>query len=179
MIEADEKRLRCLLSEYVYGSDGQSLAEVVGKLLKQAGKTISVAESCTGGMLAKMLTDVPGSSAYFLQGWVTYSNQAKIRELGVAKHLLREHGAVSAEVAAAMAQGARTRACSDFGVGITGVAGPEGGSEQKPVGLVYISVDWDGGSETRQSRFVADRNTVRVRASLTALDMVRGQLRFD
>jgi nicotinamide-nucleotide amidase len=125
------------LGDLVYGQDGDDLPHVVGKLLlARAGETATVAtaESCTGGLLAKMLTDVPGSSHYFGRGWVTYDPAAKEEVLGVGFSIVREHGLVSEPVAAAMAEGARTRAGATFGIGVTGVAGPEGGTEQTPVG---------------------------------------------
>jgi nicotinamide-nucleotide amidase len=179
MVESDEKLLRSLVGEHIYGKDGETLAEVVGQGLSRGKKTIAVAESCTGGMLSKMLTDVAGSSGYFMQGWVTYSNGSKVRELGVPSELIEKHGTVSLEVAQAMAKGARERAGTDFAVGITGIAGPQGGTEAKPVGLVYISVDGPEGCENRKCRFMRGREAVRLRAALTALDMVRRKLRFD
>jgi nicotinamide-nucleotide amidase len=179
MIEADEKLLRSLVGEFIYGADGQTLAEVVGAALTKFRKTLAVAESCTGGLLAKMVTDIPGSSDYFMQGWVTYSNQSKVRELGVPPELMERHGAVSPEVAEAMARGARRQASTDFTIGITGIAGPGGGTDEKPEGLVYISLDSADGCQTRKCRFMRGRDAVRLRAALTALDMLRGKLRFD
>ena len=176
MVKADEALLRKLVGDYIYGTDGQTLAEVTGQALLRAGRKIAVAESCTGGMLARMLTDVPGSSDYFLQGWVTYSNESKTKELGVPPELLAQHGAVSAQVAEAMAKGAREKSKADVAVGITGIAGPGGGTEEKPVGLVYISVETPEGTETRQWRFMRGREAVRLRAALTALDSVRRKL---
>ena len=152
------------------------MAEVVGGKLSQDDKTIAVAESCTGGVLAKLLTDIPGASTYFTCGWVTYDNTAKTVELGVPPELIEKYGAVSEEVALAMADGARKRAGTDFAIGITGIAGPEGGSEQKPVGLVYISVDSARGSETKRFILSGDRNTVRLRAAQGALNMLRVRL---
>ncbi|MGB2806318.1 MAG: competence/damage-inducible protein A, partial [Sedimentisphaerales bacterium] len=145
MAEKDETTLRDKLGELVYGTDEQTLAEVVGEKLAQQKQTIAVAESCTGGFIAKLLTDIPGASRYFTHGWVTYSNDAKISELGILAHLIEKHGSVSEEVAHAMAQGARKRAGTTFAIGITGIAGPAGGSERKPAGLVYISIDSDNG----------------------------------
>ena len=165
--------LRGLLGELVYGTGKESLAEVVGQKLARQKKTIAVAESCTGGILAKLLTDIPGASEYFVSGWVTYSNSAKISELGVKAELIDKHGAVSKQVADAMAQAARKKAGTDFAIGITGIAGPTGGSEQKPLGLVYISVESDNKCENRQFIFSHDRNSVRLRASQTALNMMR------
>ena len=176
MAENDEKTLRNTLGELVYGSGDQTLAEVVGEKLARQGKTLAVAESCTGGVLAKLLTDIPGASRYFMYGWVAYSNQAKISELGVPADLIEKDGAVSEQVAKAMAQGARRKAGTDFAIAITGIAGPAGGSEQKPVGLVYISVDSDNKCETRLYNFSHDRDFIRLRAAQTALNMLRLQL---
>jgi len=172
MAEKDEKTLRNILGELVYGTGEQTLTEVVGAKLAQQKKTIAVAESCTGGALAKLLTDVPGASRYFTYGWVTYSNIAKISELGIKADLIEKYGAVSCEIAEAMAQGAKKRAGTDFAIGITGIAGPASGSEQKPVGLVYISVDSDSGCETKRFIFPHDRDSIRLQAAQTALKMI-------
>ncbi len=176
MAEKCEKTLRNALGELIYGTGEQTLAEVVGARLAQQKKTIAVAESCTGGTLAKLLTDISGASRYFTYGWVTYSNIAKIKELGVEADLIEEDGAVSAKVAEAMARGARERAGTDFAIGITGIAGPDGGSEQKPVGLVYISVDSNSGCETKRFIFAHNRDFTRVQAAQTALNMLRLKL---
>jgi PncC family amidohydrolase len=126
--------------------------------------------------VAKLITDIPGSSEYFGRGWTTYSNEAKVAELGVPSDLIKTHGAVSAEVATAMARGARQRAGADHAIGITGIAGPGGGSEQKPVGLVYISIDGLEGSTTSRHVFSRDRRSVRLRAAQTALNLLRHRL---
>ena len=174
--EKDVKSLRNKLGELVYGTEEQTLAEVVGKKLSQQKKTIAVAESCTGGCLAKLLTDIPGASGYFTCGWVTYSNSTKTSELGVGADLIEKYGAVSEQVACAMAQGARKKARTDFAIGITGIAGPSGATEQKPVGLVYISVDSDNECETKRCLFSHDRAFIRLRAAQTALNMLRLKL---
>ncbi len=175
--EKDEKLLRSILKELVYGIDEQSLAEVVGEKLVQQNKTIAAAESCTGGTLAKLLTDIPGASRYFTHGWIAYSNSAKITELGISPDLIEKYGSVSEQVAEAMAKQARKKAGTDFAIGITGIAGPDGGSEQKPVGLVYISMDSSSGCETKRFVFsFHDRNSIRFRAAQTALNMVRLKL---
>jgi nicotinamide-nucleotide amidase len=176
MAEKDEKSLTQMLGELIYGRAEQTLAEVVGEKLAQQKKTIAVAESCTGGTLAKLLTDIPGASRYFAYGWVTYSNTAKTSELGVPADLIEKGGAVSGQVAAAMAKGARERAGTDFAIGITGIAGPAGASEQKPVGLMYISVDSDKDCETKRFIISGDRGSVRLRAAQTALNMLRLKL---
>jgi len=185
MAEEDEKMLRKCLGELVYGAGEQTLAEVVGQKLARQKKTIAVAESCTGGVLAKLITDVAGASRYFTHGWVTYSDQAKTGELGVPADLIERYGAVSEGVAEAMAVGARKKAKTDFAIGITGIAGPPrllvadkrgDRSEQKPVGLVYISVDADKHSETKRFIFSGNRRLIRLRAALTGLNMLRLQL---
>ncbi|MDD5327656.1 MAG: competence/damage-inducible protein A [Phycisphaerae bacterium] len=176
MAEKDEQTLREILGELIYGTGEQTLAEVVGAKLAQQKKTIAVAESCTGGALAKLLTDTAGASRYFTYGWVTYSNTAKIKELGIKAELIEEDGAVSCRVAEAMAQGARKRAETDFAIGITGIAGPGGGSEQKPVGLVYISIDSGNGCETKRFVFPYGRDFMRLHAAQTALNMLRLKL---
>lgn len=176
MAAAEEASLRRVLGTLVYGVEDQTLAEVVGEKLAQAGKTVAAAESCTGGLLAKLITDVPGSSRYFLCGWVTYSNEAKSRQLGVLPALIETHGAVSEQVAGAMAQGARYKAGADFAVGITGIAGPAGGSEHKPVGLVYIAVSSRESTDISRYVFPHDRSTVRLRTAQTALNLLRLKL---
>jgi nicotinamide-nucleotide amidase len=176
MAENDEKSLRNILGKLVYGTGEQTLAEVVGKKLARNKKTLAVAESCTGGTLAKLLTDIPGASRYFTYGWVVYSNRAKVSELGVPADFIDKYGAVSEQVARAMAEGARRKAGTDFAIAITGIAGPAGGSEQKPVGLVYVSVDSNSGCETKRYNFSHDRDFIRLRAAQTALNMLRLQL---
>ncbi len=176
MVREDEDTLRGILGELVFSGADQTLAQVVGEELIRQKKTVTVAESCTGGLLAKRLTDVPGASGYFHCGWITYSNEAKTRELGVPAELIAKYGAVSEQVAEAMARGARKRAGTDFAIGITGIAGPTGGTEQKPVGLVYITVDCDRESLTKRYIFPHDRPVVRRRAAQTALNMLRVKL---
>lgn len=176
MAAGEEASLRRALGTLLYGVEDQTPAEVVGEKLVQAGKTLAVAESCTGGLLAKLITDVPGSSRYFLCGWVTYSNEAKSRQLGVLPALIETHGVVSEHVVVAMAQGARHNAGADFAVGITGIAGPEGGTEHKPVGLVYIAVSSRDSTDTSRYVFPYDRSAVRLRAAQTALNLLRLKL---
>ncbi|HVF55160.1 MAG TPA: competence/damage-inducible protein A [Pyrinomonadaceae bacterium] len=164
------------LGDAVFAFRGETMEEVVGLRLAVTGFTISVAESCTGGLIAQRLTEVPGSSSYFMQGVVTYSNESKARLLGVAPELIEEHGAVSAQVAEAMAEGARFRAGTDFGLSVTGIAGPGGGSEEKPVGLVYIALSDDAHTEHRRLMLPGDRQLIRWRASQAALDLLRRRL---
>lgn len=176
MAAMDENTLRSVLGELVYGTADQTLAEVVGEKLAQQGKTVAVAESCTGGLVSKLLTDVPGASRYFTHGWITYCNEAKTSELGVPADLIEQHGAVSEQVAQSMAQGARKKAGTDFAIGITGIAGPTGGTEQKSVGLVYISIDSAAGCQIKRCLFSHDRRTIRLRAAQNALNMLRLRL---
>jgi len=176
MIAKDEKNLREILGGLVYGVDDETLGQVVGEKLTKQGKTVALAESCTGGLIAKLITDIAGASDYFRQSWVTYCNDAKISELGVDAELFEKYGAVSEEVAEAMAKGAKNRAKSDYAIGITGIAGPTGASEEKPVGLVYIAIASDKKCVTSRFVFSHDRNFVRLRAAQTALNLLREQL---
>jgi nicotinamide-nucleotide amidase len=173
----DIQKLCGILGNLVYGLDEQILAEVVGQKLVEENKTLVVAESCTGGLIAKMITDIAGSSRYFLNGWVTYSNASKISEIGVEKELIEKFGAVSGEVAKALAAGAKQKSGADFAIAVTGIAGPGGGTEQKPVGLVYISVAYPEGVETEKFLFGSrDRDFIRLRASQNALNLLRLRL---
>src|SRR5207237_6808273 len=138
------------LGNSVFSFRGETMEEVVGRRLSITGFTLSVAESCTGGLIAERLTNVPGSSRYFIEGVVTYSNESKTRLLGVDKELIREFGAVSQQVARDMASGVRHRAKTDFGLAVTGIAGPDGGTEDKPVGLVYIDLADDAHTEHKR-----------------------------
>jgi nicotinamide-nucleotide amidase len=165
-----------VLGLYVFSTTGTAMEEVVGSLLKQNQKTLATAESCTGGLLASKITDVAGSSEYFIEGVVSYANQAKVDLLGVSAELIEAHGAVSEEVAREMAQGIRRRARTDIGIGITGIAGPGGGSEEKPVGLVYIGMATESGCETRKFRLPGDRMMIRHLSAQAALDMIRRML---
>ncbi len=168
--------LAAKVTNVVYAEGATSMEEVVGQVLVEKGWRIATAESCTGGLLAKRLTDVPGSSRYVERGFVTYSNEAKLELLGVDPATLDAQGAVSAAVAEQMAQGARERAGVEVGVGITGVAGPDGGSEKKPVGTVFIAVASPAGGAVRVYRMAGSRATVRERSAQTALDLVRRHL---
>jgi nicotinamide-nucleotide amidase len=171
---ADEVRSR--LGDHVSAEGFGSLPESVGALLTQRGLTLAVAESCTGGLAAELLTRTPGSSRHFLGGVVVYANQAKTELLGVPAALLAAHGAVSAEVARAMAEGVRRRLGADIGLAFTGVAGPDGGTEQKPVGLVHWAVATAAGTEQRDRVFIGDRQGIRRRAVFAGLDLVRRRL---
>ncbi len=164
------------LDEAVYSRDGESLEQIVGYWLQMRNSTLAVAESCTGGLLAERVTSVAGSSRYFVGGAVVYSNNLKTELAGVPAEMIERHGAVSREVAAALAEGIRYRCESTLGVGITGVAGPAGGTPEKPVGLVFHAVASDSGTEVIQRNFPGDRKRIRRFASTMALDMVRRKL---
>jgi nicotinamide-nucleotide amidase len=176
VLEAAVAQAVSVLGADVYSTDGRGLEVVVGDLLAERGLHIGLAESCTGGLLASRLTDVPGSSRYLDLAVVVYANEAKTALLGVQPDLLREQGAVSEPVALAMAEGIRSRARADIGVGVTGVAGPSGGSPEKPVGTVVIAVATTGESRVRRFRFHGERDQVKFQASQAALDMVRRTL---
>lgn len=164
------------LEDAVYSRNGESLEQIVGYWLQMRNATLAVAESCTGGLLAERVTSISGSSRYFLGGAVVYSNQLKTELAGVPAEMIERHGAVSREVAAALAEGIRYRCESTLGVGITGVAGPSGGSAEKPVGLVFHAVASDTGTEVVQHNFPGDRKRIRRFASTMALDMIRKKL---
>ncbi|MEO8257071.1 MAG: competence/damage-inducible protein A [Acidobacteriota bacterium] len=170
-------QLADVLGDSLYSADGRPLEAVVGDALRSKGLTIAVAESCTGGLLASRLTDVPGSSAYVDRGVVCYSNRAKIELLGIAEALIGEHGAVSEPVASAMAEAIRVQAKAGVGVGITGIAGPGGGTIEKPVGTVAIAIAGDGERRVRTFQFVGGREQVKFQAAQAALNMVRLMLR--
>lgn len=175
MIEAAEAGLRARLGAAVFGVDDQSLHEVTARLLTDRRLTLAVAESCTGGLIASRLTEIPGSSAFLLAGFVPYGNEAKTRDLGVAGALIAEHGAVSAEVAAAMASGAQSRAGADIGLAITGIAGPSGATATKPVGLVFLGVATDAGARATEVHFGAGpgRTVIRYLAAQAAINLLR------
>jgi len=164
------------LDDFIFARTEQTMEEVVGMYLVMKNATISTAESCTGGMIAERLTDVPGSSRYFMSGVVCYSNESKMELAGIPPLLLEMQGAVSAEVARGLAEGIRARAGTTIGVGITGIAGPSGGTAEKPVGTVHIAVATPTGTQNRQFLYPGDRDKVRWQASQDALDMVRREL---
>jgi nicotinamide-nucleotide amidase len=172
-IEALARGLRDILGRRLFSEDGRELNEVVAALLAERGLRLALAESCTGGMLASRLTEVPGASAFLDRATVAYSNEAKVEVLGVSPEVLARHGAVSEEAARAMAEGARARARADVGVAVTGIAGPGGGTEDKPVGLVFIALSGSAGDLVRRFHFPGDRDRVRRQACQAALDLLR------
>lgn len=172
-ISALEAQIYERAGQHIYGTDEDTIEQVVGRLLIERQATIAVAESCTGGLIADRLTDVPGSSAYFDRGIIAYSNAAKAQALGVPNEIIQTYGAVSAETAAAMAEGIRRVSGTTFGLSTTGVAGPSGGTATKPVGLVYLGFAHAGGMITRELRLGNDRRNNKVRAAQAALNLVR------
>lgn len=170
------EELRAVAAPVIYAEGATTIEQVVGEVLGGKGWRIAVAESCTGGLLAKRLTDVPGASRWFERGFVTYSNASKVELLGVNPRDLEAHGAVSAPVTEAMARGARIKAGVEVGVGITGIAGPDGGSDEKPVGTVFIALSTPEGEAVRDYRIPATRSAIRERSAQQALDLVRRKL---
>ena len=169
-------RIEDELGDAVFSTGGETLEQIVGYYLQMRGATLAVAESCTGGMLAQRLTSVSGSSRYFLGGSVVYSNELKTEFADVPPALISEHGAVSRPVALALAKGIRERTNATFGIGITGVAGPTGGTPEKPVGLVFIAISGENETEALERRFPGDRERIRLWASFMAMDLLRRKL---
>lgn len=175
---ADEvaDKLISALGKAVFSTNGETMEEIVGALLTARGETVSIAESCTGGLIGQRVTSVPGSSAYFMEGAVTYSNAAKMRTLKVPTEIIEQHGAVSAECAEAMALGMRAYAGTGHAISITGIAGPDGGSDEKPVGTVYIGYSSPNITKSVHLILPGDRYLIRWRSSQAALDYLRRQL---
>lgn len=176
-LEEATRELVAAIGTAVYSTDGRTLEEVAGELLRASGLRIAVAESCTGGLLASRITDVPGSSDYFERGVVCYSNRAKVELLGIPAEVISRHGAVSEEVAVRMSRAVRSMAACEIGVSITGIAGPGGGTAEKPVGTVFVALSDERGDEVRKLRLVGTRATIKFQSAQAALDMVR--LRFQ
>jgi nicotinamide-nucleotide amidase len=172
------KRMALALGERLYSTEGEEMEEVVARALTENRATIAVAESCTGGLLAERLTNIPGSSSYFLGGVVCYSNELKSALVDVPAELIESKGAVSPEVALALADGVRKTTGATIGVGVTGIAGPGGGTPEKPVGLVHIGIADERGPRERRFQFPGDRERIRMHASQTALDSVRRYFLF-
>ena len=175
-LERAVEQVKAVMGLHVYSTDGRALEEVVGEMLAARNLTIAIAESCTGGLIASRLTDVPGSSRYVERGVVTYSNASKVELLGVPAELIAASGAVSEPVATAMAEGICAGSRVDIGVGVTGIAGPDGGTPDKPVGTVCVAAASRIGTRVRTFRFVGGREMVKFQASQGALDMVRRML---
>jgi nicotinamide-nucleotide amidase len=167
------EQLKTLLGNYIFGFDQQSLEEVIGNMLRKSKRTLAVAESCTGGILGGMITCIPGSSDYFKGGIISYSGEIKEKLLGIPRETMIQYGQVSEQVARAMAQGVRKKCYSDIGLSITGIAGPEGGSKEKPVGLVYIALADQQQTIVQKHQLHRDRQTIRLRSARRALNMLR------
>jgi len=174
-----KERIHDVLGDLVYSTKNESLEQVVGRMLTEKGLTIAVAESCTGGLIAHRLTNIPGSSKYLLCSVVAYSNESKHRILGVDKGLIKNYGAVSVEVARAMSEGVRRISGADIGISTTGIAGPGGGSKKKPVGLMFNGISSKNGTEIKKLQFVEDRLINKSRMSQAVLDIVRGYLKKE
>ncbi|HWI54389.1 MAG TPA: competence/damage-inducible protein A [Desulfobacteria bacterium] len=173
LIAAPEKEIRKRLGSFIYGSDDETLEKAVVRLFKERGLTVSAAESCTGGLIAKRITDIEGASESFMYGIVSYDNQAKINLLGVSPETLDAHGAVSKETALEMVRGVRKACGTDVAVSVTGIAGPGGGTPEKPVGLVYIGFADSDTTAAEKYLFAGDRETIRWQAANTALNKLR------
>jgi len=171
-----EDEIRSRLGSNIYGEGNETLESVLGEMLVNKRLTISTAESCTGGMVAATIINYPGISKAFVEGAVTYTNEAKIKRLGVKKETLDKYGAVSSEVAAEMAQGIADTSGTNIGISTTGTAGPDGGSEEKPVGLVYVGLCINGEVKTKRLKFSGNRQNIRERATMQLLDWVRREL---
>lgn len=174
-----ERRIRAALGSDLFGTGADRLEEIVVNLLTAAGQTVAVAESCTGGQIANRLTNVSGSSAVFLNGWVTYSNESKIRDLGVREETLKQFGAVSEQVAREMAEGARKVSRATCALSTTGIAGPTGGTPEKPVGLVYIGLATPTGTTIHRHTLTVERETFKAFVSQVALDLLRRKLQVS
>jgi nicotinamide-nucleotide amidase len=164
------------LGATVFARNGELMEEIVAKMLTEMGKTLAIAESCTGGLISERLTEIPGSSAFFIEGITAYANESKIRILGVSPDLIEKHGAVSAEVAEEMAKNLRLQAETDFAISVTGIAGPGGGTEEKPVGTVFIGYSDAHATTHRSLHLPGDRHLIRWRSSQAALDLLRRKL---
>jgi nicotinamide-nucleotide amidase len=175
-VEELAEKIEDELGDAIFSRKGESIEQIVSYLLQMRSMTLAVAESCTGGLLAERITSLGGSSRYFLGGAVVYSNELKTQFANVPKSMIDRHGAVSREVAAAMAEGIRKRCVSSYGVGITGVAGPGGGTEQKPVGLVYVALAGEEGTQVVERNFPGDRTRIRQFSTQQALEMIRRAL---
>ncbi len=175
-VEELAEKIEDELGDAIFSRKGETIEQIVSYLLQMRGMTLAVAESCTGGLLSERITSLAGSSRYFLGGAIVYSNELKTQFANVPKALIDQHGAVSREVAASMAEGIRKRCLASYGIGITGVAGPGGGTEQKPVGLVYIALAGEEGTQVIERNFPGDRKRIRQFATQQALEMIRRAL---
>ena len=176
MVDAVEGQVKQCLGGYVFGVDDDKMEQVVGKALANQKMTLAVAESCTGGLICHWLTNVPGSSEYFKYGIIAYSNSVKLGALSVPEEILKKFGAVSREAVAAMANGVRKVSKANIGLAVTGIAGPGGGSAEKPVGLIYIGLARDAAALSEEYHFTGGREMIKIQASQAALDLLRKNL---
>jgi len=178
-MDKEDRKLRPIIQDYLFGEGDDTLEGIVGVLLKESCKTVSTAESCTGGYIAHLITSVPGSSAYFKGSIIAYSNEIKTKELGVSEKLLQESGAVSEEVVKQMAENIRTRFGSDYSIAISGIAGPDGGSTEKPVGLVWIAIAGPSSVQTNKYIYGDNRERNIRRSAIQALNLLRKTILFN
>jgi len=171
-----EEQIRARLGSHIYGVDDETMPVAVGNALREAGKTLAIAESCTGGLIASRITDIPGASDYFLAGYVVYSNAAKTRLLGVSEEVIAQYGAVSEECAKAMAEGARRDSGADYALATTGIAGPTGGTPEKPVGTIFIAVADDKGTICEHFCWPGEREQFKARVAQMALNVLRKRI---
>ncbi|MFC1621229.1 nicotinamide-nucleotide amidohydrolase family protein [Candidatus Omnitrophota bacterium] len=172
-IKKIERKIKSRLGNHIFGYDEERLEEIVGRLLLKKKKTLAVAESCTAGLLANRITDVSGSSRYFKMGLITYSNESKNKLLNVPKNTIKQHGAVSKQVASSMAKNVRLLAGASMGIGISGIAGPTGGTKTKPIGLVYIALSTKKKTICKEFRFLGQRNIIKFKTTQAALNLLR------
>jgi nicotinamide-nucleotide amidase len=173
IINKIERRIKSRLKDYIFGYDNDKLEETVGRKLLKAKKTLAIAESCTGGLLANRITDVPSSSKYFKLGLITYSNESKNRLLNIPKEAIKKYGAVSRQIASLMAKNVRILAGTDYGIGVSGIAGPSGATKEKPVGLVYIAFSTKDKTICKDFHFIGTRDLIKYKSSQAALNMIR------
>jgi nicotinamide-nucleotide amidase len=178
-LDRTEKEIRDLVGPFIFAAGNQTMEGVVGELLREKGLTISVAESCTGGLIGNLLTNVSGSSHYFQGGIIVYSNQTKVDLLNVSSETIERNGAVSDQTVREMAEGVKKRMDTDIGLAVTGIAGPEGGSKEKPVGTVHIGMSTGNETFSRKYRFWVTREQIKLNTSMMALDWVRRYLHGD
>lgn len=176
VISEVENKVKRIFKKNIFSTDGSKLQEVVGDLLRKQKKTLSIAESCSGGLLGHLLTETPGSSDYFKEGAITYSNESKIKNLNVKKKTIQKFGAVSKHTAKEMAEGIKKKSQTDFSIAITGIAGPTGATPKKPVGLVYIACSTPESTTVKKFLFKGTRSEIKLKSALTAMDILRRQL---
>ncbi|MCX5687236.1 MAG: nicotinamide-nucleotide amidohydrolase family protein [Candidatus Omnitrophica bacterium] len=171
-----EKQVKLRLKKYIFGYDNEKLEEIAGKALLEYKKTLAIAESCTGGLLANRITDTPGSSGYFKLGLITYSNESKNKLLNIPIKTIKKYGAVSKQIAILMAKNVRILAGVNYGIGISGIAGPDGATKKKPVGLIYIALSTKNKTICREFRFIGNRDLIKYKSTQAALNLLRKEI---